>query len=425
MMMKLSTALDVEMVAHETADEVTVLLELQAPAGPETTRTPTAVQVVLDRSGSMSGNPLEGAKKALAVVVAQLDPSDAFGVVTFDDDAQVVVPAAPLSDKQRAVDAIGSIVAGGCTDLSSGYLLGLRELRRSAQTAGIQGGTVLIISDGHVNRGIVEVDKFESVTSKAAGDGIVTSTLGYGRGYDETLLSAMARAGNGNHVFADNPDAAGAAIAGEVEGLLSKSAQVVTLTVRFVPQVTELSLYNDLPAHQTADGEVMIELGDFYALEERKLLLRMKVDGLAALGLAQIATLELRYVETATLTEHTVSLPISVNVVPGDEASGRVPDPKVESERLYQEGQAAKLEASKAYESGDLGAAEALLEESASQLRRASALASPEEFMAIEEELRSIEVLGARARVEGAGYASKMTRDSYHLSNRKRGRRRG
>lgn len=424
-MMKLSAALDVEMVAHETADEVTVLLELQAPAGPETTRTSTAVQVVLDRSGSMSGSPLEGAKKALAGVVAQLDPSDAFGVVTFDDDAQVVVPAAPLSDKQRAVDAIGPIVTGGCTDLSSGYLLGLRELRRSAQAAGIQGGTVLIISDGHVNRGIVEIDKFETVTSKAAGDGIVTSTLGYGRGYDETLLSAMARAGNGNHVFADNPDAAGAAIAGEIAGLLAKSAQVVTLTVRFVPQVQELSLYNDLPAHQTADGEVMIELGDFYALEERKLLLRMKVDGLAALGLAQIATLELRYVETATLTEHTVSLPISVNVVPGDEASGRVPAPKVESERLYQEGQAAKLEASKAYESGDMGAAEALLEESASQLRRASALASPEEFMAIEQELRSIEVLGAQARVEGAGYASKMSRDSYHLANRKRGRRRG
>ena len=92
--------------------------------------------------------------------------------------------------------------------------------------------------------------------------------------------------------------------------------------------------------------------------------------------------------------------------------------------RLYQEGQAAKLEASKAYEAGDVGAGNALLGESADQLRRASALASPEEFMAIEQELRSIEALGAQARVEGAGYASKMSRDSYHLANRKRGRRR-
>lgn len=76
--------------------------------------------------------------------------------------------------------------------------------------------------------------------------------------------------------------------------------------MRYVEQVGELALYNDLPAHQIGNGEVMIELGDLYADEQRKLLLRMKVDGLAALGLTRLATLELRYVETATLTEHTV-----------------------------------------------------------------------------------------------------------------------
>ncbi|MGP3707822.1 vWA domain-containing protein [Gordonia paraffinivorans] len=422
--MKLSTALDVDMVAHESADEVTVLLELTAPAAPETNRSPAALQIVLDRSGSMDGAPLEGAKKALAGVVAQLNPADVFGVVTFDDTAQVVVPAAPLSDKTRAVQAIRSIESGGCTDLSSGYLRGLQDLRRAAAAAGIRGGTVLVISDGHVNRGLTDIDRFAAVTAKAASDGITTSTLGYGRGYDETLLSAMARSGNGNHVFADDPDAAGAAIAGEVEGLLSKSVQAATLIVRCVPEVTSLALYNDLPVNQVGNGEVMIELGDFYAEEQRKLLLRMKVDGLAALGLAQIATLELRYAETATLIEHTMTLPISVNVVPGDQASGRVPNPKVESEKLYQEGQAAKLEASKAFEAGDLDVGDALLRKSAAQLREAATLAAPEEFMAIEQELRDIEQLNVRARIEGAGYASKATRDSYHWNNRKRGRRR-
>lgn len=424
MTMKLSAALDVEVVAHEAADEVTVLLELQAPAAPGTDRAPTALQVVLDRSGSMSGPPLEGARAALAGVVAQLDPSDVFGVVTFDDSAQVVVPAATLADKQRATDAITAITPGGCTDLSSGYLRGLQELRRATTAAGIRGGTVLVISDGHVNRGIQDLDEFASITAKAAADGIVTSTLGYGRGYDETLLSAIARSGNGNHVFVDDPDAAGGAIAGEVEGLLAKSAQAVTLTVRFVPQVQELSVYNDLPAHQTADGEVMIELGDLYAFEERKLLLRMKVDGLAALGLAQIATLELRYVETATLTEHTVSLPISVNVVPGDELGDRVPDPEVQSERLYQEGQAAKLEASQAYEVGDLDAGLASMRASRDRLQAASALAMPEDRAAIDAELTMIEELSVEAPITGAIYASKATRDSYHLGNRKRGRRR-
>jgi len=80
-------------VAHETSDEVTVLLELAAPAVvTDTMRTPSTLQVVLDRSGSMDGAPLEGAKAALTSLVQRLEPTDNFGLVTFDNHAQVVVP---------------------------------------------------------------------------------------------------------------------------------------------------------------------------------------------------------------------------------------------------------------------------------------------------------------------------------------------
>lgn len=421
--MKLSAALDVDVVALESADELTVLVELVAPEAPTANRPPTALQVVLDRSGSMSGAPLDGAKKALAGVVAQLDPHDVFGVVTFDDTAQVALPASTLMDKQRAVDAISAIETGGCTDLSSGYLRGLQEIRRAGEPAGIRGGTVLVISDGHINSGIRDVDEFAGITAKAGSKGIVTSTMGYGRGYDETLLSAISRAGNGNHVFADNPDAAGAAIAGEVDGLLSKSAQAVTLTVLYDQRVQELALFNDLPAHQIGDGEVMIELGDLYALEERKLLLRMKVGSIAALGLTELATLQLRYVETASLVEHTVSLPVVVNVVPGDEAAGRVPDPKVYSERLYQEGQQDKLEASRAYEAGDIDGGTRRLARSRQKLEYAMQEARPEDRAAIADEIAMLDRFGVSAGALDSVYASKAMRASYHRTNRKRGRR--
>lgn len=99
--MKLSAALDVEVVADEAADEVNVILQLQAPAGPVTKQTPTAFQVVLDRSGSMSGAPLAGNSESFTSVVAQLDATD------------VVVPTGPLTDKQRGTDARADIVSGG------------------------------------------------------------------------------------------------------------------------------------------------------------------------------------------------------------------------------------------------------------------------------------------------------------------------
>src|SRR3954451_8016976 len=146
--MKINALLDVNVVAHETEDEVAVLLELEAPAAAtDVQRQSASLQVVLDRSGSMSGAPLEGAKKALAGLVRRLEPTDNFGLVTFDDSAQVVVPAGPLADKEAVVRLVEGVHSGGTTDMSAGYLRGLRELRRVSAA----GGTVLVISDGHAN----------------------------------------------------------------------------------------------------------------------------------------------------------------------------------------------------------------------------------------------------------------------------------
>jgi Ca-activated chloride channel homolog len=418
--MKLSASLDVNVVAHETTDEVAVLIDLEAPAPVgDAPRAPSSLQVVLDRSGSMAGAPLQGAQKALVALVQRLEPTDSFGLVTFDDEAQVVIPCGPLTDKATAIHQIQGIHPGGTTDLGAGYLRGLRELRRVSSA----GGTLLVVSDGHVNAGITDVDQFASLGSKAYADGVVTSTLGYGRGYDETLLAALARSGSGNHVFADNPDAAGAAIAREVDGLLDKVVQAATLTVTFQPAVQMVKLYNDLPAHQIADGTVMVELGDLYAQEQRKLLMRFQVPAMASLGLAQIATLSLTHVELPGLVEHTMTVPITVNVVPGDEAAERVPDPTVRSEVLFQEAQDTKRRASEAFERGDVDAGQTLLAETRAVLDAAELIAPGSVVESIRAERDEVGRMHGITDAMGAPYMSKLTRDSYHQQNRKRGRR--
>ena len=132
--MKFSAQLDVNIVAHEADDEVALLLDLEAPGAPESAveRASTSLQVVLDRSGSMSGDPLAGAVRALVGLVQRLDARDNFGVVVFDDQAEVVVPAGPLTDKAEVVQRLQSIQTGGTTDLGVGYL---RACRRSVGSA--------------------------------------------------------------------------------------------------------------------------------------------------------------------------------------------------------------------------------------------------------------------------------------------------
>jgi len=196
--MHLNAHLDVDLIAVEQEDELALMLELTAPPGPTTEeRAPATLEVVLDRSGSMHDGKLEAALTALDALVARLDPTDRFGLVVFDDQVEVVVPAGPLTDKPAVREALRRVAPGGMRNLSAGYLRGLQEARRVADG---RGATLLLLSDGHANTGVTEADELESIAANAHRQGVTTGTLGLGLGYDEVLMSGVARGGSGNHM---------------------------------------------------------------------------------------------------------------------------------------------------------------------------------------------------------------------------------
>jgi Ca-activated chloride channel family protein len=420
--MHVTAHLDIDVVALETEDEVSVLLELAAPTQSDQglLRLPATLQVVLDRSGSMQQDDrLEGAKSALLSLLDRLDPTDNFGLVTFDNTATVVVPAGPLTDKAAVRAVIRSIDTGGMTDLSGGYLRGLQEARR---VSGPAGATLLLISDGHANGGIVDHDQLRSIAAQAHGHSVVTSTLGYGLGYDELLLGALADGGSGEALFAEEPDTAGKLITTQVDGLLAKSVQAANLVIHMGSPVTSVFVMGGLPTVQLADGAVMVELGDLWAGETRKLVLRFQVPAIPALGLATVAEMTLQYVELPNLDSHVVTLPVAVNVVPGDQASGRLPDPVVTTEVAFQLAQESKRKSSEALRRGDQLSAVTLLHEANTTLQAALSTAPD----ALRDDLRSaafeVSTLADRVGTEDSNRLAKETHASWHTQTRKRGR---
>ncbi len=249
--------------------------------------------------------------------------------------------------------------------------------------------------------------------------GITTSTVGIGLGYDELLLSEVAGGGQGNHVFAEHGDGAAAALAGEVEGLLSKTVQAASLLIRPAGPVESVTVWNDLPGN-TVPGGIMIELGDLWAAEQRKLVLTFKVPAMAALGLAEIARLELRYVTLPDFVEQTITVPVHVNVVPGDQAAGRIPDPKVRTELVYQQVQGEKRRAADALREGDVQQARRSYDEARRRLaEQMKASPAPE----LDEEQRVIENLRRRADAGDVAWSAKSARMDVDYKSRKRGRR--
>ncbi|MDA2811700.1 ADP-ribosylglycohydrolase family protein [Nocardiopsis sp. RSe5-2] len=420
--MHVSALLEFDAVPLDTGDEVAVLLDITAPerSGDEE-RPPSTLQVVLDRSGSMhSGGRLAGAVRALTSLVDRLDPADRFGVVVFSDQAQALVPAGPLTDKDAVKERIRALRAGGSTDLSSGLMRGVQEARRAS---GDQGATLLLISDGHANQGVTDPARLAEIARTAYGAGVATTTVGYGLGYDEALLGAVSDGGAGDALFAEDPDTAVGLLQGEVEHLLAKTAQAASLRVRVGAHVRSVDLLGGLPADRLPDGDIVVELGDFYSGERRRLMLRLDVAGISDLGPATVATLEVTYVDPAELDTYTVTMPVPVNVVPGGEAAQRIADPAVSTEKAYQKAQEAKRRASEALRRGDRGAAAAELENARQELNTRIGDAPEDMARQVADQVAELDLLARSARTDDAARAAKATYMSGYSQSRKRGSR--
>ena len=424
--MNVKALLDVDMVALEATDKVTLMLDLTAPANPKHQSRPgQAVQVVLDRSGSMQGAPLDAAKGSLLKLIERLAPQDSFGLVAFDDNALVIAPTRTMADHHMPSlrKAIREMHTGGSTDISAGYLMGLRELTR-VQAVG--GSTLLLISDGHANSGEQDPKFFTEVATKSATQKVTTSTIGLGTGYDETILEALSQGGGGAHRFAGSIDEAVGAIAAEVDDLLDKT--IVNAVLRLTPTAAmttapAIEILQRLPYWK--DGETyVLQLGDLFSGENRRFVIDIEVPGIAALGLCKLADLTIEYLNLADRQEISVTLPVNVNVVPGDVAAGRVADPVVRAERLILDAQSSKAAATEELLSGNIKEAASRLKGTAANLRRQASLIpvtderSAESLELIKVEADEIDALAKTAEDNDVIYASKRMTESYSRKTR-------
>lgn len=417
--MDLNTKLDFNVVAVDSGETVHLLLELEAPGlEGERRRDPANVQVVLDRSGSMANGSLLSALKAIDSLVGRLGPDDRFGLVCFDDSVVVPVAAGPVGDGKAIRQVLPQIHPGGMTNLGSGLMRGVQEAGRDSDGAP---ATLVLLSDGHANQGIVEHGALGDIAASAQRNGTTISTIGIGAGYDEDLLETVSRSGGGNAHFAEDGDQAGGHLSGEIDGLLEQVIQAASLVVKPAGTVSGIRLFNDLPV-SNIEGGFMVELGELVSSEKRRLLFEIDVPDIAGLGLAEVCEMKLSWVETGTMESKSVEIPVHVNVVPGDQAAYRVPDPQVITELTFQRAQRDKREASDALARGDHATARALWHGSR---RRLSSLdpsrMSEQERLDVKEELEMLDRIESRSSSDVSS-ARKISQSDYHRKSRKRGR---
>lgn len=221
-----------------------ILVRFQAPDEPlsrEVGRHPLNLAVVLDRSGSMAGRPLEEAKRCAELVVGGLASSDRIAVVAYDGTADVLVSSRSLTDPAGICSALRRIRSGGNTALHAGWRAGVDEVRPYARPGALT--RVMLLSDGQANVGLTEPERIAAECAAAAAVGVGTSTYGLGHSFNEDLMTHMARLGEGQAWYGETADDLQEQFRAELALLNALFARSVALHVETTPGV-EVSLRN-------------------------------------------------------------------------------------------------------------------------------------------------------------------------------------
>ena len=222
-----------------TSGEQTILVKVEASglARPVVDRAPVNLSIIIDRSGSMSGERIEQAKAGAIEAVRRLGAGDIFSLVVFDHEVQTLIPAGPLEDREKVENIIRRIQPGGWTNIHAGMEAGLRELAQYAEGNYLH--RAVLLSDGHANRGPTTPEAFAELGRQFGHKGIIVSTVGLGLGYNEHLLTSLSSAGEGNHYFVQHARDLPRIFGGEIGQLLATVARGVTIRIE-IPEGIEV-----------------------------------------------------------------------------------------------------------------------------------------------------------------------------------------
>lgn len=208
-------------------------------------RLPVNVCLVIDRSGSMDGSPIQYVKKACEHVVDLLTPDDVLSIVTFEESVEVLMPARRVTDPNLIKQHIQRIVAGTTTNLFDGLYAGGSQVA-SVPMAGYV-TRVLLLTDGEPTAGLKDFQSIVQQVADLKARGITVTALGFGPEYNEELMAGIARRSGGNYYYIERPEQIPEVFQKEMLTILGVTAKNIRLTLTLPRGVTVRQCYGSPP----------------------------------------------------------------------------------------------------------------------------------------------------------------------------------
>lgn len=218
-------------------------------------RAPLNLVAVVDKSGSMSGQPLDTVKASLRKIATQMTERDQLSIVLYGDRSHVHLAPTTLRQRTRVLEAIDAIESAGSTAMEAGLRVGFETALRSKSA--FSGTTrVMLFTDERPNVGATDKESFMGMAREASQRGIGMTTVGVGVQFGAELATAVGSVRGGNVVFFSDTAAMTQRFARDFDTLVTELAYDLAVTVRPAPGVRLVGLYGvpgDL-VKRTADG---------------------------------------------------------------------------------------------------------------------------------------------------------------------------
>ena len=236
-----------DVVTSHSGESLDILLRLRAPVVEgDIKRTPLAISLVIDRSGSMGGGKLEEAKRCALDLLNRLHDEDRVSLVVYDTLIDVLLEAMPVRLAKTLMPMrLTEIEARGGTDLHAGWLKGAETLAPTAGNGVMS--RVILLSDGQANHGLVEIVPICEQVRELASAGVTTTTVGIGMGFNEELMTAIANAGQGNSWYGQRVEDLAESFDAEMGFLSNLVLQDVRVKLEtpLLPRMGQIKVRND------------------------------------------------------------------------------------------------------------------------------------------------------------------------------------
>ncbi len=191
---------------------------------------------LIDVSGSMdAANKLPLLKSSFKLLLDQLRPQDKVGIVVYAGSAGMVLPPTSAREKDKIINALDKLQAGGSTAGGEGIELAYELAGQSF----IKGGNnrVIIATDGDFNVGTSSQDDLQKLIEEKRKSGVFLTCLGFGMGnFKDNRMETLANKGNGNYAYIDNMQEANKFLGKEFAGSMYAIAKDVKIQIGFNPK---------------------------------------------------------------------------------------------------------------------------------------------------------------------------------------------